>query len=314
MKAILIDDEPLAIRRLSRLLSGAPVEVACSFTDPEEAIAYLNEHPVDLLFLDIEMPVMDGLTALPKLLEVDPQVRIIIASTLTLRNAEISLRALRAGAADYIPKPTTPHDISIGGEFRRELLEKVKSLGAARRRRRGRPAVARPVGGRPAPALPPASPIILRRPGLWRPEILAVGSSTGGPQALFSLFAELDKNIKLPVVITQHMPPTFTAILAEHITRMTGWPCTEARNGEPIVAGRVVLARGGHHMVVEAKGPQRVVRLDDGPPENFCRPAVDPMLRSVVKIYGGRVLAAIDRKSTRLNSSHTDISRMPSSA
>ena len=125
------------------------------------------------------------------------------------------------------------------------------------------------------------------------PKVIAIGSSTGGPQALFKLLQGLPKTQKLPIVLTQHMPPTFTRILAEHITRSTGWDCLEVTDGTPVVPGRVHLAPGDHHMRVTGDAAAPILRLDQGPPENFCRPSVDPMLRSVIDVWGGNALAVI---------------------
>ncbi len=236
------------------------------------------------------MPVMDGLTALPKLLEAEPGIEIIMASTLSTRNADISIRALNAGAADYVPKPTSSRDIRTGEEFRRELLTKVKTLGKVRRRRRS---AARGKGLASGPGPYPAKPIALRKPGPVRPEVLAIGSSTGGPQALFAVLGGLNPDIRQPILITQHMPPTFTTILAEHIARASGRPCAEAKNGDVVRSGHIYVAPGDFHMVVETNKAQRVFRLSKAPPENFCRPAVDPMLRSLAKVFGPGVLSVI---------------------
>jgi two-component system chemotaxis response regulator CheB len=122
---------------------------------------------------------------------------------------------------------------------------------------------------------------------------LAIGSSTGGPQALFAVFGALPKNFPLPVLVTQHMPKTFTPILAEHISKLGGMPCAEAVQGETLLPGRVYLAPGDRHLLVEPRKEGLVTRLSDAPPENFCRPAVDPMLRSLVAALGGRVLAVV---------------------
>ncbi|MGH7126422.1 MAG: chemotaxis protein CheB, partial [Stellaceae bacterium] len=126
-----------------------------------------------------------------------------------------------------------------------------------------------------------------------RPDVVAIGSSTGGPQALFRLLKSF-VTMKQPVLITQHMPATFTTILAEHIVRLTGLAAAEAVDGEPVVASRVYIAPGDYHMIVEAQGGNdRRLRLSKGPQENFCRPSVDPMLRSLARVYGKRVLCAI---------------------
>lgn len=289
---MVVDDSAVVRGLITRLLESDPgIKVMASVANGQLAVSQLSRSPVDVIVLDIEMPVMDGLTALPKLLEVDPGVKVIMASTLTLRNAEVSIRALELGAADYIPKPSASRDISGGADFRRELLEKVRTFGEGRSRERPRTAAKAPVARPMAPR--PAAPITLRKEGTQRPDILAIGSSTGGPQALLALFKAIPSNMRIPIVITQHMPATFTAVLADHIRRVTGWPCTEAEDGAAIEPGRVYVAPGDFHLVIEAKGTRRLTRLTQAPPENFCRPSVDPMLKSVARIYGPRALAAI---------------------
>lgn len=311
---MVVDDSAVIRGLITRMLEGdADINVVASVGNGQLAVNQLTRNPgeIDVVILDIEMPVMDGLTALPLLLKADPNIKVIMASTLTKRNAEISLRALSAGATEYVPKPSTARELSGENDFRRELLDKVKGLGIIHREAVGKPVPSRPAPAAPAPAAdgpaaakPAAKPadgwrlakgaeIELRQAGTSKPDILAIGSSTGGPQALFDFLKGLPKTINLPVVITQHMPATFTSILAEHITRMTGWPCSEAKDGDVIEAGKILLAPGDYHMLVAQKGPQRVVNLTQDPPENFCRPAVDPMLRSVVKVYGPRVFTVI---------------------
>ena len=214
-----------------------------------------------------------------------------MASTLTLRNAEISMKALQLGAADYIPKPTAVREISGGDDFKRSLLEKVLSLGQARLiQERRAPAVS--AAAPSAPSLL-SGPIALRRPGVIIPDILAIGSSTGGPPALLKLFAALKNKIKLPVLLTQHMPPTFTRILAEHIMKSTDWPAGEAEDGMAVEPGQVYVAPGDYHMSVEQSASGNVLRINQAAPENFCRPSVDVMLRSVAKVYGAKSLVVI---------------------
>jgi len=125
-----------------------------------------------------------------------------------------------------------------------------------------------------------------------KPDLLAIGSSTGGPNALFKLLTTL-RGIDIPVVITQHMPPTFTKILADHIKQQTGLAAVEAEDGMPLVAGRIHVAPGGYHMLIDRKGATPVIKIDDGPMENFCRPAVDPMLRSAAKVFGNKIMTVI---------------------
>lgn len=324
LRVMVVDDSAVIRGLITRILEGDPgVTVSASVSNGQLAVNHLTRHPgeVNVIILDIEMPVMDGLTALPLLLKADPNIKVIMASTLTKRNAEISMKALSLGATEYVPKPSSARELSGESDFRRELLDKVKNLGMIHRQstsgkfapRPATPAAPRaPIGtpsapsagARPAPAASTSTAptgwkinnsgeIVLRKPGTVKPDVLAVGSSTGGPQALFEFFKGLPKSINLPIVITQHMPATFTAILAEHITRMTGWPCSEAKNGDVLEAGKILLAPGDYHMIVTQKGPQRVVMLNQDPPENFCRPSVDPMFRSVAKIFGARVFAVI---------------------
>ena len=297
IRVMVVDDSAVVRGLITRVLEAdSEIEVVASVNNGEIAVKTLSRDEVDVIILDIEMPVMDGLTALPKLLKINPQVKVIIASTLTEHNADISLRALRAGAADYIPKPTA-REITSGSDFRRDLLLKVRALGTARRPDLG-PADSR-APARPAirvsgvPTVTPGKSIPLRGPGMRPVDVLAIGSSTGGPQALFTLLGGIKPTINLPILITQHMPATFTTILAQHINRMTGWPAREAEDREVIEARRIYVAPGDFHMVVEVKGTQKVLRLNKGERENFCRPAADPMLRSIAKAYGGHALVVI---------------------
>ncbi|MBL8697228.1 MAG: chemotaxis response regulator protein-glutamate methylesterase [Alphaproteobacteria bacterium] len=292
---MICDDSAVVRGLVARLLEGDPnIEIVATAADGEAAIRSLQRTPADVVVLDIEMPVMDGLTALPKLLAVDPDLKVIVASTLTKRNAQVSLQALAGGAADYLPKPTSTSEISGSGDFRQQLLEKVKALGAVRRARRGRIAPTRPAPGPVVPPRPQAPVAIsLRRPSLRRPQILAIGSSTGGPQALVAMLSALPPAVTAPIVITQHMPATFTAILAEHLGRATSRNAQEGVDGEKLSNGRIYIAPGGLHMKLEKRAAETVIRLTQDPPENFCRPAVDPMFRSVAEVFGAASLAVV---------------------
>ncbi|MEI6984700.1 MAG: chemotaxis response regulator protein-glutamate methylesterase [Rhodospirillaceae bacterium] len=303
-RVMVVDDSAVIRGLLTRALEGDPeIRVVTSVGDGQMAINSLQRNAVDVILLDVEMPVMDGLTAIPKLLAICPSVKIIMASTLTLRNADISLRAIEAGASDYIAKPTTTREISGADVFRRELVLKVKALGAHARRlgTRNRADVRSAVLSTPIPAAvgllrrpDHGTPILRPMPQFGcRPDVIAIGSSTGGPQALFEVLAHLKGGVRQPILITQHMPPAFTTILAEHISRQCGIVCAEAREGELIVEGRAYVAPGDCHMLVVNRGNGPVLSLTKDPPESFCRPAVDPMMRSIVRIYGRKVLAII---------------------
>ena len=321
VRVMVVDDSAVVRGLVTRMLEEDPsFSVVASVGNGQMALNALERQSIEVVVLDIEMPVMDGLTALPKMLQIDPDLQIIMASTLTLKNADISLRALEAGAADYIPKPTSSRDISGGSDFKHELLDKVKALAARRRRlpRRTLSSTGVPLSQalRPSPtaavhapgaatgtsslaarthsSLYPTGQVILRQPSMEAPDVIAIGSSTGGPQALFAVLGAIKAgSIRQPILITQHMPATFTTILAEHITRISGWDAAEGKDGEVVKANRIYIAPGDFHMVVEVKGVDKVIRLNKNPPENFCRPAVDPMLRSISAAWGRRVLAVI---------------------
>jgi len=297
-RVMVVDDSAVIRGMIATWLDEDPkVAVVGTARNGKVALDTLGRVGAEVVVLDIEMPEMDGLTALPQLLKADPDLKVIMASTLTARNADISLKALANGAADYIPKPSSTRDLTAADDFRRELLEKVKALGGVRRRKTGTvPTGSAGRGAAPAkakPAAPAAKSITLRSPSKLVPQVLAIGSSTGGPQALFTLFGHLKDKVKLPIVITQHMPPTFTTILAEHLKRIAGIPCAEAQNGEVLKNGSIYIAPGDYHMTIVKRDGQNVVSLNQTPPVNFCRPAVDPMLDSLCAVFGGHVLTVI---------------------
>lgn len=290
-RVMIVDDSAVIRGILARTLeSESGISVATTASNGEQAVRLLTQTPVDVIVLDIEMPVLDGLGALPRLLAIDRNLKIVMASTLTQRNAEISLKALELGAADYIPKPTATREISSGDDFKRELVAKVRSLGAAYRRAAGLPAWN---AGTVSNAVPQKATAFALRPARMRTvDALAIGSSTGGPQALLKFFKSL-KIFNKPILLTQHMPPTFTAILADNIARSSGRACTEAKDGELVSPGRIYVAPGNFHMTVARDGNDTRIQLNQDAPENFCRPSVDPMLRSMVKVWGGSLLTVI---------------------
>lgn len=301
VRVMVVDDSAVVRGLTTRLLeSDSTIAVVASVANGEMALKALAREDIEVVVLDIEMPVMDGLTALPRMIELKPDTQVVMASTMTRKNAEISLRALRAGAADYVTKPSSNSELHSADDFKRELVEKVKALGAAKRR--GRLAVApgtMPAAARVAPKLHPpgtsAAPadIQLRRAPILPPRAIAIASSTGGPQALLELLGSLAGEIEEPIFITQHMPATFTTLLAEHIGQVAKLPSREGVDGEPVVGGTVYVAPGGRHMTAAQDDGQTVIRLSDDPPENYCRPAADPMFRSLAGIYGSRLLAVV---------------------
>ena len=297
IRVMVVDDAVVVRGLVSRWVAEQPgLAVVASLRTGRQAVDQLERADPDVVVLDIDMPELDGISALPLLLEKKRDLVVIMASTLTRRNAEISLKALALGAADYVPKPDTNRGITTSTAFRRELIEKIVELGSRRRRRRGeawgRPAALPRPGLRPVPA--GAQPIALRPFSSIPPRVLLVGASTGGPQALRNLIPQLASVCdRVPVLITQHMPPTFTTIMAEHLARASGRPAHEPHDGEPIRPGTIYLAPGGRHMQVERRDRLPVVALDDGPLVNFCRPAVDPLFASAAQVWGGAVLALV---------------------
>jgi len=288
-RIMVVDDSAVIRGLLTRALeSDSEISVVASVGDGQMAVNAIRRQDIEVVILDIEMPVMDGLTALPKLIEARPGVQILIASSLTLRGATVTLKALSAGAADYVTKPGTS-PLTSATEFKRELAAKVRALAQVRRTARGE---AQPTAAFACVEAASVAPIPLRPMPSERPEAVAIGSSTGGPQALFRMLGSL-AGLHQPIFITQHMPATFTTILAEHIARLCGARAAEGVDGETVESGRIYLAPGDFHMLVEAEGSMRRLRLARTPPENFCRPSVDPMLRSIAQVYGRRAVCTI---------------------
>jgi two-component system chemotaxis response regulator CheB len=294
---VMVVDDAVVVRGLfSRWVGEEPdLEVCAALRTGREAVNQLERVDPDVVVLDIDMPELDGIAALPLLLEKRRDLVVIMASTLTRRNAEISLKALSLGAADYIPKPESNREVSGSPTFRRELIEKIRTLGLrAKRLRLGRVA-SPPLQPAAQPAGVSHSGLVLRPMPLTAPRVLLIGCSTGGPQALNAIVAKIGSVIdRAPVLITQHMPATFTAILAEHLERVAGRPVREGKAGEEINAGHIYIAPGGRHMTV-ARGQNgaATIALNDGPLVNFCKPAVDPLFSSAAQVWGHKIMAVV---------------------
>jgi two-component system, chemotaxis family, protein-glutamate methylesterase/glutaminase len=303
IRVMVVDDAIVVRRLLTRWIGAEPdMMIAGCVRTGREAVEQLESYDPDVVVLDVDMPELDGISALPLLLKRKRDLVVIMASALTRRGAEISLRALSLGAADYIPKPETAADPSRSIEFHRELIDKIRSLG-----RRGRfllrqwkpdgvppPAEPAPRQRDPRPQPDGAAAFTLRPFALSPPRVLLIGSSTGGPQALTTLIGQIGTTSeRAPILITQHMPPTFTTVLAEHLARSSGRRVSEAAHDEPIVAGGIYVAPGGRHMRV-VRGPTGpTIALGDDPPVNFCKPSVDPFLSSAAQVWGSSGLALV---------------------
>jgi two-component system, chemotaxis family, protein-glutamate methylesterase/glutaminase len=301
IRVMVVDDSVVIRGMISRWIDAEPdMKVTASLRTGLDAVNQIERIKPDVAVLDIEMPELDGISALPQLLAKKRDLIIIMASTLTRRNAEISFKALSLGASDYIPKPESTREAAAAEIFHHDLIQKIRHLGAkVRRSSVASPHLApahervREPLAKPAPAA--THPPLTRRPfGMLAPRVLLIGSSTGGPQALMNLVTEIGPVIdRFPVLITQHMPPTFTTILAEHLARSSRRPAHEAVDGEIIKPGRIYLAPGGRHMKVGRHGHEAHIVLDDGAPVNFCKPAVDPLFTSAIDVWQGGILSVI---------------------
>lgn len=305
IRVMIVDDSVVVRGLVSRWIEEVEdLAFAGKFSNGLKAVEGVKEANPDIIILDIEMPVMDGLEALPKLIEAAPAARVIMASTLTQRNADISLKAMSLGAADYCPKPVSNSGVSTSEEFKTDLLQKIRALGKAARRARPRTA---PQPDKAAAALQPlAAPTpaaatettitghSTRKFSPVKPRVLVIGSSTGGPPAVIKVLEELAPTLRyLPVLITQHMPATFTGIFASHIAKATGADTHEGEDGEALIAGKIYVAPGGRHMSIDRLGAKPVIKLTDGPEINYCKPAVDPLFETAATVYGPACLALV---------------------
>ena len=302
VKVMVVDDSAVIRGFLTKILETNPhIKIQSSAQNGEIAINNLARHPHDIIILDVEMPIMGGLEAIPKLLKIQPNVKIIMCSTLTTENAQTSLKAMELGAVDCVAKPSSTQDMYSKDTFRDILTHTVLSIAGFNEEKKSNGSSSKSTSSSPTTSssarLHPTlgNTITLRGSSegySGKPDLLAIGSSTGGPNALFKVLSGL-KGIDIPIIITQHMPPTFTKILAEHIEQQTGLPAIEGEEGMPLVSGRIHVAPGGHHMLIVGTPGKAVIKIDDGPMESFCRPAVDPMLRSAIKVYGQKMLTVI---------------------
>jgi two-component system, chemotaxis family, protein-glutamate methylesterase/glutaminase len=285
-RVLVVDDSSVIRRLLTDILSADPqIEVVGTAPNATLALAKIQQSMPDVVTLDVEMPDVNGLELLVQIRKLAPKLAVIMFSALTQRAAATTLEALALGATDYVTKPagTGSREASIE-QVRRELLPKIKILG------RVPGAGATPVA---------TSEVKLTRPPTTAPrrserlEVVAVGSSTGGPNALAALFQEIPANLPVPVVIVQHMPPLFTEMLATRLGATCKLRFREAHDGDELGPGGVWIAPGDHHMRVVREGNKVKVALNREPPENSCRPAVDVLFRSVAATFGAHSLAVV---------------------
>jgi two-component system chemotaxis response regulator CheB len=287
IRVMLVDDSVVVRRALANALEAeGDFVIAATAANGALALARLETLEVDAVVLDIEMPELDGIATLRRLRPKWPTLPVIMCSTLTERGAAVTIEALSAGATDYVTKPTAQASYATAlAALREELSRKIRSVVRPHAAPVARPS-ARPIGA-PPPAL------AVPRSGHELPEVLVIGCSTGGPNALMDVWRGIPKSFPVPIVMVQHMPPIFTRMLGERLTALGGVPVSEGKEGELVVPGRAYIAPGGHHMEVVRGANGVAIHLHDGEPENSCRPAADVLFRSVAQAYGARALGVV---------------------
>ncbi|MCO7219853.1 chemotaxis response regulator protein-glutamate methylesterase [Klenkia sp. PcliD-1-E] len=285
---VMVVDDSIVVRKIVTDVLGADpaIEVVGTAVNGKVALAKVDQLRPDVITMDIEMPEMDGIAAVRALRGAGRRTPIIMFSTLTERGASATFDALAAGADDYVTKPANVGSVQQSMEsVRAQLIPRIKVL-------TGRPAglPAAPAAA-PRTTAPPPAPVA--RGARKAPAVLVVGSSTGGPDALTKVLPRLPRDFPLPVLVVQHMPPVFTTQFAARLDRLSALDVVEATAGTPIAPGTVHIAPGDFHLTVAPGAGPRRTALDQGAPENFCRPAVDVLFRSAVAAYDGAVLAVV---------------------
>jgi two-component system chemotaxis response regulator CheB len=277
---VLVVDDSLVVRSVlgEILKNNSATELVGTAPNGEVALLKIPQLKPDVITLDIEMPGMNGLQTLAEIRKVYPKLPVIMFSTLTEHGAAATLEALALGATDYAAKPSKAESLAGAREqIERELIIKIIAL---------RPCAA------PPPPKQPALPVV-SRPICRRIDILAIGTSTGGPNALAEVVPKLPHDFPVPVVIVQHMPPLFTRLLAKHLGARAPLIVEEAQTGVALVPGHVWIAPGDYHMCVVREGDIQRLNLNQDPPEHSCRPAVDVLFRSVARTFGPHALAVV---------------------
>lgn len=294
IKVLIVDDSVTIRRVLSDALSDEPgFEVVGMASDGKYALEKIRELNPDVVTLDVEMPIMNGLETIEEIRKHYSRLPVVMLSSRTEVGSHITLQALLRGASDYVLKPSqTGNPQSAIQALRRDLVPKIRSLFDPS----GVPLV-KPIRAveriKPTVSPVPSTQRVVSRPTERRADVVVIGSSTGGPNALKTMLAKLPADFPLPILIAQHMPPVFTTSLANSLDDLCQLQVSEGTNGEEVCPKHIFLAPGGSHMVVEKHGTYIRVGINQDPPENSCRPAVDVLFRSAAKAYGDRVLAVV---------------------
>lgn len=283
IRVLIVDDSVVVRKVLCEVLSSIPgIEVAGTAINGAIALAKLPRLNPDFVTLDIEMPGLDGLQTLVEIRKLYPKLPVLMCSTLTERGASVTLEALALGATDYVTKPSNSEGLAATKEqFKHDLSTKILGLSAR---------------AQTAPKASGALSARLSRSRVSVPQrvdVLAIGTSTGGPNALADMIPHLPEDLPVPGVLVQHMPPLFTRLLAERLDSRSALTIREAEPGVKLEPGHIWIAPGNYHMTVSRKGTDVVLALNQDPPENSCRPAVDVLFRSVASTYGAHTLAVV---------------------
>lgn len=279
---ILVVDDSVVIRKVlcEVLAADTELEVVGTASDGHIGLARIAQLHPDIVTLDIEMPVLNGLETLAELRKLYPKLPVVMFSTLTERGAAATLDALSLGASDYATKPSnTGSSAGAVAAIRAELIPKIKAL------------CTRPSALAPLPPHGPAVPV--RRPAHRRIEIVAIGTSTGGPNALAEVLPRIPKDFPVPIVVVQHMPPTFTRLLAERLASRSAIAVQEGIGDTTACPGQAWIAPGNFHMTLKRSAMGARLDLNQNQPENSCRPSVDVLFRSVADVYGANALAVV---------------------
>ena len=277
IKVLVVDDSTVMRKLISDILKNDPqIEVVDTAKTGKEAIEKAKNLKPDVITLDIEMPEMDGITALKILRKEVPQTKVIMFSSLTQEGAKATIESLALGAYDFVPKPSTKSFLESVKKIEQDLIPKIKSVVPLKKIK----LIYKPIQ---------ITPKIKK--GIYK--VCGIGVSTGGPQTLLKILPKLPPNFPAPILIVQHMPPLFTKQLAERLNSLSRLRVKEAEEGEFVKDGVVYIAPGDYHMKIKKENSLIKIKLHQGPPRNFCRPSVDELFESLAEVYNGKTLALI---------------------